>query len=245
VTQRFWMQHGPRLAWLTLLGLAVVVGGSGVRGFTQSRGLGGRVEAVAAQLYPAAAEPETSTGPGGQGGSRRRPPTTNTGSPADAAVLRITERHLFMQAPRQGFRSVQGVLGDRVLYSGGRSFGLGENAMGATVIALGTNWVELEHDGKTITVDVFRGQERSPEQLRWDGQTPPPSAASGQADPRSDRHTRRTGRRRGQRQSGEHQPRSDRSQNQPPDAHANPDAKTADFVAAPAAAEDSESPAAP
>jgi len=49
------------------------------------------------------------------------------------------------------------VLGDRVLYSGGQSFKVGDNAMGATVKEIGLTHVELEFEGETVRVNFGGG----------------------------------------------------------------------------------------
>ena len=155
MTESSWKQYGPAAAWIALIGFALVVGVLASRGFSEARELEARVEAVADQLrLGEAAEPPANAIQG------------TTDDPAARATTRLEQRFLFMPAPPQGFRNVQGVLGDRVLYPGGQSFGLGDNAMGATIVAIGTNWVELEHEGQTITLDIFNGSERGPERLR-------------------------------------------------------------------------------
>ncbi|MEM9913475.1 MAG: hypothetical protein AAF911_00770 [Planctomycetota bacterium] len=156
--QNFWSQHGPRTAWMVTLGLAAIVAVYAVLVLTDTNNAADRVDDIAKQLRPDRSP---------AGGDGPNPRASN--QQANAAVKRIRDRHLFMPAPPQGFRNVQGVLGDRVLYPGGQSFGVGENAMGATVIAIGTNWVELLHEDQTITLDIFRGEERGPELTRWDG----------------------------------------------------------------------------
>lgn len=74
-----------------------------------------------------------------------------------AAVTRTAERRFFSPAPPQGFRSAQGVLGDRVLYPNGDSYAVGDNVMGAVVKKIDLNHVELEYEGETIRVDFGPG----------------------------------------------------------------------------------------
>ncbi|MEM1109519.1 MAG: hypothetical protein AAGH99_12605 [Planctomycetota bacterium] len=173
--------QGPRALWLATLGIAAILGAYAALGLTDYSA-GERVDDVTSKLRPrSTASSETVPNHGQEQAGRQRLPRTggshagDNGQAADAAK-RIRERYLFMPRPPEGFRNVQGVLGDRVLYPGGKSFGIGENAMGATVVAIGSNWVELLHDGQTITLDVFGGNERGPELVRWDGETPPASA---------------------------------------------------------------------
>lgn len=152
--ERYWNQYGLLTAWLAVIAVALFVGMQASRGFSDAREWEDRVEVVAQQLRSTRNDED----------SPPRDPAAD--KPANEAVVRLGQRYLFMPAPPQGFRNVRGVLGDRVLYPGGQSFGLGDNAMGATVVAIGTNWVELEFEGQTITLDIFNGSERGPEQLR-------------------------------------------------------------------------------
>ncbi|MEM7624204.1 MAG: hypothetical protein AAF333_01105 [Planctomycetota bacterium] len=171
--ERLWSQYGLLALWLTLIGLALFVGVKASRGFAEARELEDRLAAVAEQLRPVSALNDDDVKP--------RTNASNADGPAAEALARLNQRCLFMPAPPQGFRNVQGVLGDRVLYPGGQSFGLGDNAMGATIVAIGTNWVELEHEGQTITLDIFNGSERGPERLRLaepSGDTPPGDAVA-------------------------------------------------------------------
>lgn len=256
-----WSQLGPRLAWLALVSVGLIVLVVAAVGFAASRALDDRVAVVVEQLNPASsaddktAEPSEGSdngfnhgqmGGGGRGGFGHPGGGASPGdsdSPAAAAVSRIQKRFLFMPAPPQGFRNVQGVLGDRVLYPGGQSFGLGENAMGATVVALGSNWVELKHEDETIVLDISYGGERGPELMRWDGQ--PPNANKNQGQPRMGQGERRRGgssqaeRRRGSRQKaerGERRNRGDRSRRPQPNSEPPP----AEGSAAPENADDAD-----
>lgn len=76
---------------------------------------------------------------------------------AAPAVARVAQRHFLSAAPPQAFRQAQGVLGDRVLYPGGQSFAVGDNAMGATVKKIDVTHVELEFEGETIRVEFGSG----------------------------------------------------------------------------------------
>lgn len=173
---RFWSQHGPRTLWLITLGVAAILVVNALLVLTDANTADERVDDIVKKLRPMPVpDNETSTPQGNRGWpGHAGPGGSNAGDaqndPGSAAVQRIRDRYLFMSAPPQGFRSVQGVLGDRVLYPGGQSFGLGENAMGATVVAIGSNWVELLYEEETITLDIFRGGERGPELMRWDGE---------------------------------------------------------------------------
>ncbi|MBB6429901.1 hypothetical protein [Algisphaera agarilytica] len=182
--QQYWSQQGPRTLWLVTLGVAAIIGASALLTLTDTHAADERVDDIAKKLRvrPAIEQPNNAQaqrgghGRGWHGGGQAQ---ATPSDPAGQATQRIRDRFLFMPPPPQGFRNVQGVLGDRVLYPGGQSFGLGENAMGATVVAIGTNWVELLHEEQTITIDIFRGVERGPELMRWDGEAADSSASSG------------------------------------------------------------------
>lgn len=75
-----------------------------------------------------------------------------------AALARIEKRYMFSPPPPQGFRSIAGVLGDRVFFRSGQDVEVGGQFGGATVKAIGSDWVELEHEGQTIRIGVFGGQ---------------------------------------------------------------------------------------
>ncbi len=158
-----------RVGLLVLLGGALAVTVLAAQGYTAEDDAADRVAAVAgrlalAQAPPSQAEAEAvqSDGGGEDLGRRGDRPSRGGGSgdnasPAGQAVARIRERHLFAPAPAEAFRNVQGVLGTRVLYPGGQSFTVGDNAMGATITAVGSGWVEFEHDGEAERIHVFEG----------------------------------------------------------------------------------------
>ncbi|MEM9418793.1 MAG: hypothetical protein AAGA25_07070 [Planctomycetota bacterium] len=193
--EQFWSQHGPRTLWLITLGVAAILTVNAVLTLTDTRAADERVDDIAKKLRPRPAvekpaEAQPQRGGPGRHMQRGRQRGAVPDDPAGQATQRIRDRFLFMSPPPQGFRNVQGVLGDRVLYPGGQSFGLGENAMGATVVAIGTNWVELLHEEQTITIDIFRGVERGPELMRWDGE----SVSSSPGQNNSAQHQMRGGR---------------------------------------------------
>ena len=135
--------------WLAALGAALMILALALQGWWSGHDLSDRAAVLDASL---------------ERRGETTPPDRSAGQPTqtDQAVKRIQERFLFSPRPPEMFRRVQGVLGDRVLYPGGQSFGIGDNAMGATVVAIGSNWVELEHNGRSIIIDVFKvpGAER-------------------------------------------------------------------------------------
>ena len=160
-----------RVGLLVLLGGALAVTVLAAQGYTAEDDAADRVAAVAGRLALAQDPPptpgagatpgrgdENGEGPGWQGGRPSRGGGLgDDASPAGQAVARIRDRHLFAPAPAEAFRNVQGVLGTRVLYPGGQSFTVGDNAMGATITAVGSGWVEFEHDGGTERIHVFEG----------------------------------------------------------------------------------------
>ena len=143
-----------RAAWLAAVLLAGVVSWLAFSSWQSGDALRERAEEVAAMLNPNAgpdaAEAKAAASDGDSRGQRG-------GGPEVAAVQRVAERRFFSPAPPQGFRNARGVLGDRVLYSGGQSFAVGDNVMGATVKEIGLNHVELEYEGETVTVKFGSG----------------------------------------------------------------------------------------
>jgi hypothetical protein len=124
---------------------AVILAAVAYRGWHAGGELGERAAALAERL------PELS---GKADDAEAEPEPDELGT---AAADRIRGRYLFAPAPPQAFRSPLGVLGDRVLYPGGQSFGVGDNALGATVKAVGPHEVEVEYEGETITLPVSSG----------------------------------------------------------------------------------------
>ncbi len=166
----WWTQHGPRTLWLALLGLAAILLVRAGLTWTDPVQQQEAIADLKLRLQPQAedaAPPEAS--------ASSRPPTmsarTKQASTIDPQVVvkRIADRHLFEPAPPDGFRNVQGILGNRVLYGGGSSFGVGDQAMGARIVAIGTNWVEFQFNDETVVVDIFRNGTRGPERLRAEG----------------------------------------------------------------------------
>ena len=146
-----------RATWLAAVVLAGFVSWAAFSSWAAGDALRDRAEVVAALLeanvQPDAAKPEegeAESAPRGRRNQRARVPQV-------AAVQRVAERRFFSPAPPQGFRYPRGVLGDRVLYSGGQSFAVGDNVMGATVKEIGLNHVELEYEGETVKVKFSPG----------------------------------------------------------------------------------------
>lgn len=119
-----------------------------------------RAEAVKARLAPRVVEvkEEAKEAEGGRG-NRPGPRGGSEGESLDAlgeqVVKRIQERYMFAPAPPQSFRSVAGVLGDRLLTAGGQTVAIGESYGGAKLIAVNSHWVEFEFEGKPVRVAVF------------------------------------------------------------------------------------------
>ena len=127
---------------------------------------------------------DASEGGGGSGGE------AGAADPLAAAVTRVQARRLFTPAPPDAFRNVRGILGNRVLYPGGQSFGLGDQAMDARIVAIGTNWVEFSKDGQTVTLDIFQNVPRGPERQRVDPDATPDANLSAD-NPSQERRGRR------------------------------------------------------
>ena len=192
--QLWWNQHGLKTLWLLTLGVAAVLAVQAALIWTSDDDTAERVEKVEKRLTivaaPAAAQDAPPSDSGDRWRGRRGSPDADTSSdPLAQAVARVRERHLFMPAPPEAFRNVQGILGDRVLYGGGQSYRLGDQAMGATITAIGSNWVEFVKNDEKITIDIFRGGTRGPERARWDGM--PNAASLPEAAPSNDNGGRR------------------------------------------------------
>jgi|GEM_PF-4565436 len=78
--------------------------------------------------------------------------------PGKPAIARIKERHLFVPKPGQPFRSIRGILGDQVIFESGKAVSVGGNFSGAKVVALGSDWVELEFQEEKIVLGVYGGK---------------------------------------------------------------------------------------
>lgn len=148
----------PRYVWIALLIAAAWVSLLGLRGWWQGTTATSRVEAVAQRLEQAVAAPTDSPAESPPDKKDKPDKTSVKKDPGALAVQRIRDRHLFMPKPPERFRSIQGVLGNRVLYAGGQSFAVGENAMGATVKAVNSEWVEFEFQGETVRIEMFPGR---------------------------------------------------------------------------------------
>lgn len=74
------------------------------------------------------------------------------------AIARIKDRHLFVPKPGQPFRSIRGILGDQVIFESGQAVAVGGNFSGAKVVALGSDWVELEFEEEKIILGVYGGK---------------------------------------------------------------------------------------
>ena len=72
----------------------------------------------------------------------------------EAALQRILDRHVFNPRPPQRFRSIKGVLGNQVVFADGTAVEAGGTYDGAAVKAIGGDWVELEHNGELVKVNV-------------------------------------------------------------------------------------------
>ncbi|BAM03561.1 hypothetical protein [Phycisphaera mikurensis] len=70
---------------------------------------------------------------------------------------RMRQRFVFGSAPEDRFRSVRGVLGDRVFFEGGESVRVGESFDGAEVLGVGAESVRFRHEGEEVTIDVGGG----------------------------------------------------------------------------------------
>lgn len=103
------------------------------------------------------ADTDSPDGPGGRAAS-----AAEADSPHLAAARRFERSYTFMPEPPPAYRQVAGILGDRVIFRSGQTAGIGESFGGATVKAVGSDWVDLEVEGETITIGVFGGRGSRP-----------------------------------------------------------------------------------
>jgi len=80
----------------------------------------------------------------------------DTGKEAnEQRTARINERNIFMPPKPKGFRAqFVGVLGDAALING-QFYKVGQTVAGATIKAIGPDWVEIEFEGETSVKRVF------------------------------------------------------------------------------------------
>ena len=210
--QHWWNQHGPRTLWLILLCTAAIFAVLAALIYTDTDDTAERVDKLQRRLAslsdpsPVGDAPSSDPSPADRFTSRN---PSDADAPLAQAVARIRDRHLFTPAPPEAFRNVQGILGDQVLYAGGQTYSLGDQAMGATITAIGSNWVEFVKDQQKVTIDVFRDGQRGPERLRWDGI--PNAASLPEAQGPRDRGQSFEGRR-SRFRSGEDRPRRNRGE---------------------------------
>lgn len=125
-----------RCAWCIVLVFAIGVAWQGVSHATAR----GDVARLSAPLQSGADENETTP----------KPPTE------DPFAKAVAERNVFAPPKPTGFRGkLTAVLGDMVVFNDTQTGSVGDTVMGAKVIAVGTNWVEIEFEGKTIRQQVF------------------------------------------------------------------------------------------
>ncbi len=165
-----WRHHAPTIIIATLTAAAVIVTGMLFAGLWSGLSDSSRVQVVLLRLEPeeqitsgdqvedqSAAEGTPPAGDNPVVESKAQDNTSAKVDPAARAVARIMEQNLFVTPSKPGFRGIIGVLGDRVLYPGGVSVGVGESHNGATIKATGSNWVKFEHEGEIVSVGVFGG----------------------------------------------------------------------------------------
>ena len=82
---------------------------------------------------------------------RRLPPRVTT------ALNDVNRRNIFSPPRPEGFQGqVVGILGDKVYFSNQQTAAVGDTVMGATVLAIGPDWVEIEFEGDKRRLPVFR-----------------------------------------------------------------------------------------
>ncbi|WP_432800070.1 hypothetical protein [Poriferisphaera sp. WC338] len=74
----------------------------------------------------------------------------------DLSSEQAKKRDIFNPVPSKGFKGqLEGILGNRAYFNGGQNGKIGEQVMGAKIIDLGADWVEIEFDGNKRTLWVW------------------------------------------------------------------------------------------
>ncbi len=141
-----------------------------------------RVGALVSRMSPQAEASDLDAGDDDNGEDAEN--ADNAALPEDdpglLAAQRINDRYIFHSAPQPKFRSIRGVLGNKVLFTNGGAVAVGETYDGATVKAIGGDWVELEYEGETLTVHVGKNAGR---RHRPTGGPPRPAAVKTDVSP--------------------------------------------------------------
>lgn len=146
----------PQVVWRTAETAGVAVAAllvAAVLWVFVTRTLGGADDALDAS--PAASlVAERNDDPGdGEGASPRG------GGPSKrlaAALQAVERRNIFNPPAPKGFQGrLTGILGDRAIFNGSQWAGVGDNVMGAKVLAIGPDWVEVEFEGEKRQLKIF------------------------------------------------------------------------------------------
>lgn len=77
-------------------------------------------------------------------------------SPQEECVKRITDRNVFSPPKKKAFSAkLLGVLGDAAIFAPDKFVKVGESISGAKVMEIGSDWVQLEYEGKPLKLSVF------------------------------------------------------------------------------------------
>ncbi len=78
----------------------------------------------------------------------------------DETVRLIQDRAIFQPPKPSGFQlQLTGVAGTRAIFTGGQAAGAGDQVGGATVLAVGPDWAQIEFEGETQTLYLFGPRE--------------------------------------------------------------------------------------
>lgn len=142
-----------QIGWLVVIVLAVLAAYVSyliVQHVQTARSWDKTVVVLSAKLVP-----EEDTTESENSGKRQAKPATGQVEVGQAAVLRINSKYLFNAPPAKQFRNITGFLGDSVIFADGQMKKIGETYDGATIVDMGSNWVDMEFEGETITVGVY------------------------------------------------------------------------------------------
>jgi hypothetical protein len=141
----------------------------------------GRLGDVVEPPAAAAAQPTTdeskdaAEAKGKQKTKSPRGPQRPGGAPQSPALKAVTDRNLFSPPPQAV--QLTGLLGERAIFSNGRSAGVGDDFGDGKVTGIGPDWIEVEKAGNTRKMWVFGQHSGIGEPKRTPQPVAPPAAS--------------------------------------------------------------------
>ncbi|MEM6332671.1 MAG: hypothetical protein AAF823_04960 [Planctomycetota bacterium] len=156
-------EHLPTAVFAVLAVVAVLLCMQALSTRSTAADFADRIDSTVARLNEdPAAEQQSLEQEAASSDERRSPPRgPQGGEPSEASIHaaaseRIVKSYKFVPLV-EPFRHIKGVLGDRALFRDGQSAGVGGQIGEAKITAIGSDWVEFDLNGKTITIGVFGG----------------------------------------------------------------------------------------